>query len=88
MARTGPEWVRVVDCAVSTDQQIDSIRDGLAALLVGKNKRLSMIMLLHCAALTACDIGASKAEIQEILIRYYERRIAEQDRDRMERMGL
>jgi hypothetical protein len=63
MARTGPEWVRVVDRAVSMDQEIKSIQDGLVALLVGKDKRLSMIAMLSCAATTAHMIGASKIEI-------------------------
>jgi hypothetical protein len=78
------------DCSMSMDQQIKSIQDGLMALLVGKDKRLSIVAMLSCAATTAHMIGASKIEIQEILIRCYDKRVAEQDRERerMERMGL
>jgi hypothetical protein len=76
------------DRAVSMDQQIKSIQDGLMALLVGKDKRLSMIAMLSCAATTAHMIGASKIEIQELLLRYYDRRVAEQDHERMEGMVL
>lgn len=58
------------------DEEVQSIQAGLMKLLVGKNKRLAMIAMLSCAATTAHMVGASKIEIQEILIRCYDKRIS------------
>lgn len=57
-------------------QQIKAVEDGLTALFVGKDKRLSITAACSVAATTAHMIGMSKLELQKILIRCYDRRVA------------
>jgi len=56
------------------EEQIKEITDGLLDLMVGKNIRLSIIAALSIAATSAFLIGMKKLELQEILIRCYDKR--------------
>ena len=57
--------------------QVKQISDGLTSLFVGKDKMLSIVACLSIAATTAHMIGLSKLACQEILIRSYDKRVAE-----------
>jgi hypothetical protein len=64
------------DC-ICVDCEQRQIQDGLVALLEGKNKRLAIIAALSVAATTAHMIGMPKMDLQKMLMRMYDRRIAE-----------
>lgn len=59
--------------------EADEISAGLVALLEGKDKRLTIIAALSIAATTAHMIGMPKLELQTMLIRMYDRRVAEEN---------
>ncbi len=59
------------------NQQIKEISDGLVALFVGKDKRLSIVAALSIAATTAYGIGMPALEAQQIFVRMYAKRVQE-----------
>ena len=52
------------------------IADGLESLLVGENKKLTIVAALSIAVSTAHMIGVPKLELQKMLMRMYARREA------------
>ena len=60
------------------DRQVEEISLGLGDLLVGKDMFLTIVACLSTAATTAHLIGMPKLELQKMLMRCYDKRIAEQ----------
>jgi hypothetical protein len=57
--------------------ELEEIQDSLVGLLVGKDKMLTIVASLSIAATTAHMIGLPKLEIQGMLMRMYDKRVAE-----------
>ena len=56
---------------MSFGPEVATIQAGLEQLLVGKNKRLTIIAALSVAVTTAHMIGIPKLELQKMLMRMY-----------------
>ena len=59
------------------EREMHEIVDGLKTLFDGKNKQLSLVSMLSCAATTAYMIGMPALEAMEIFARCYEKRVKE-----------
>ena len=57
--------------------ELDEIMEGLEGLLVGKNMRLTITAALSIACTSAFLLGIPKLELQKMLMRMYDARIAE-----------
>jgi hypothetical protein len=57
--------------------EMEEIKAGLVELLVGKNKVLSIVAAVSVAATAAHMVGMSKMDLQKLLIRMYDARVAE-----------
>lgn len=58
-------------------EQQKRIEEGLAGLLVGEDKLLTIVAAMSLACSTAHQIGINKLELQTMLMRMYDRREAE-----------
>jgi hypothetical protein len=67
-----------LDCMADekSEQQV-RIANGLADLLVGEDKWLTIVAAMSLACTTAHQIGIEKLELQKLLMRMYDRREAE-----------
>ena len=65
---------------MTRESDIAELQAGLSRFLVGKDKELTIIAALSIAATTAFMIGLPKLELQKMLVRMYDRRVAEAQR--------
>lgn len=59
------------------ESQLAEIQNGLVSLLIGKDKELVICACLSIAATTAHMIGMPKLQAQTMLMRIYDKRVAE-----------